>query len=504
MKKNLTKKLVSIAMCAMLSVSGTVYASAVSIVDTDIAVASDTALKEVTIEDCYKYYSCTQPGKPQQLDEDTVNNVKDDYISFLGCSSDELSRDDVTVEYYGSLDEDSLLIKPYSKKHSYVCVITYVPLGNYIYVFTGGQEVLVYKNNEFYSISELYNNGKLTSNDIRKICNYLNLDRFKTRSDIGTLFRLLPVGDNNVYTPETAQRYSDALTYAHQIYNSENPTTAECTKAYFDLKLAFQGLEEVEIDRTDLENCYHYARTLNEKFGDVMTQEDSDFMYDIEFEAQMTLLYPDSEEYFYSSTEEIKQKLLEYKLTTQNPDIYSFEYFLKIKELAQTKLDSEHEGEKQDEFTDTLVGMPVFKNFDGYFLISARDIIELSVEVSKRYGSYILESYNEYMPSIFGYLAVNPETEDVITLEEGLENGIIDDDKLFDSSVNINMYMLGDADNDRELTIKDATVVQKAGIGLVETVKTGTGSDTVFDYNGDGRVSILDVTCIQKKLVTLE
>ncbi|MGN1432563.1 MAG: hypothetical protein ACI4XI_02575 [Ruminococcus sp.] len=495
MKKNFLKKLISIALCAMLAVSGSVYASAVSIADKDITVASDTASQEVTIEDCYKYYSCTQLGRPQQLDEDTVNNVKDDYISFLGCSRDELSRDDVTVEYYGSLDEDSLLIKPYSKKHSYVCVITYVPLGNYIYVFTGGQEVFVYKNNKFYSISELYNNGELTNNDIGYMCNQLNLEQFKSKSDIRTMFMMLPVGDNKVYTPETAQRYSDAFAYAHQIYNSENPTTAECTKAYFDLELAFLGLVEVEIDRADLENCYHYARTLNEKFGDVMTQEDSEFMYDIEFEAQMTLLYPDSEEYFYSSSAEIRQKLLEYKLTTQNPDIYSFEYFLKIKELAQTKLD-----EKQDEYTDAIVGMPVFKNFDGYFLISARDSIEMPVEVSKRYGNYILESCNEYMPSIFGYLAVNPGTGDIITLEEGLESGIIDDDKLFDSSVNIKMYMLGDADNDRELTIKDATEVQKAGLDLVETVKTGIGCDTVFDYNGDGRVSILDVTCIQKKL----
>lgn len=97
MKKNLIKKLVSIAMCAMLAVSGSVYVSAVSTENSENTATSDTASKEVTIEDCFKYYSCTQLGKPQQLDEDTVNNVKDDYISFLNCSSDELSRDDVTV-----------------------------------------------------------------------------------------------------------------------------------------------------------------------------------------------------------------------------------------------------------------------------------------------------------------------------------------------------------------------------------------------------------------------
>ena len=256
---------------------------------------------------------------------------------------------------------------------------------------------------------------------------------------------------------------------------------------------------EVELDRTEINNCYSYVCNLLEKFGDVLTQADYDFMNNIRFEIQEKYLYPQDEENFGKSVFEIKQKLLDYKLTTQNPDIYSFENFLKIKELAQSKLD-----ERQEQYTDIFVGMPVFKNFDGYFLIPARYSEELTVEISKRYGNYILENYSQYIPSIFGYLAVNPETVDVITVEDGLENGIIDDDKLFNSSENINMYMLGDADNDGVLTIKDATVVQRAGIGLTDIVKTATKQDTVFDYNGDGRVSVLDVTCIQKKLVALE
>lgn len=495
MKKNLLKKLISIALCSMLAFSGSIYAQAVSVSDKESTVLSDTASSEVTIEDCYKYYSCTKLGKPKELDEDTVNSVKDDYILSLN-SSEELSRDDVTIEYYGSLDDGSLLIKPQCAKYSYVSVITYVPIKNYIYVFTGGEEVFVYRNNKFYSISELYNSGKLTVNDISYICNNFNLESFKSKSDIKTLFMMLPVGDNNVYTPETAQRYSDAIDYANQIYDSENPTTAECTKAYFDLKIAFQELEKVEIDRTDLENCYYYACILNDKFSDVMTQEDRDFMSDIKWDAQMTLLFPQNEEYFYSSSAEIKNKLLNYKLTTQNPDIYSFESYLKIKELAQKKLNDDN----QSGDSESIIGTPLFVNFNGYFLISARNIMELDVLVSKRYGNYILESNNQNIPSIFGYLAVNPETDDVITLEDGLENGTIDGDKLYNSSINIDMYMLGDADNDGVLTIKDATVVQKAGVGLTDIVNTDTTMDTVFDYNNDGRVSVLDATCIQKKL----
>lgn len=257
---------------------------------------------------------------------------------------------------------------------------------------------------------------------------------------------------------------------------------------------------ETESDRTDINNCYSYVCYLLNKFGDVLTQADYDFMNNIRFVIQENFLYPQDEEIFSKSVSEIKQKLLDYKLTTQNSDIYSFENFLKIIELAQTMLDSN----KLDEYVITYVEIPVFKNFNGYFLISARYNLEEPMPASERYGDYILENEGRSIPSIFGYIAVNPETGDVITLENGLKNGVIDTDKLFEISIGIDMYKLGDADNDGELTIKDATVVQKAGIDLAEIVKTRYGMDTVFDYNNDGRVSILDVTCIQKKLVNLD
>lgn len=42
------------------------------------------------------------------------------------------------------------------------------------------------------------------------------------------------------------------------------------------------------------------------------------------------------------------------------------------------------------------------------------------------------------------------------------------------------MYKLGDIDNDGELTIKDATVVQRAEIGLTDIVKRQTLNRTLF------------------------
>lgn len=183
---------------------------------------------------------------------------------------------------------------------------------------------------------------------------------------------------------------------------------------------------------------------------------------------------------------------------------------VRASQLATEKLKSE----KPDENAEIINNGPFFAyTYKGYMLVSASYNFVEPMPVSNRFGGYIFENSDRRFPSEYGWLAVNIDTEDVIPLEQALEECIIDTDKLFEFTkspyefqpdIDFKMYKLGDADNDGELTIKDATEIQKAGIGLAETVKTGSGCDTVFDYNNDGRVSILDVTCIQKKLVNLD
>jgi hypothetical protein len=58
--------------------------------------------------------------------------------------------------------------------------------------------------------------------------------------------------------------------------------------------------------------------------------------------------------------------------------------------------------------------------------------------------------------------------------------------------------VLGDTDGDGELSVFDATLIQKYLVGL----KKDTQLDlTVADFNKDGDVDIFDATCIQKRLV---
>ena len=57
--------------------------------------------------------------------------------------------------------------------------------------------------------------------------------------------------------------------------------------------------------------------------------------------------------------------------------------------------------------------------------------------------------------------------------------------------------IIGDVDGDGQVTINDATEIQKRG---VELVNFDEKQEKLADVNGDKRISILDVTCIQKYL----
>lgn len=56
--------------------------------------------------------------------------------------------------------------------------------------------------------------------------------------------------------------------------------------------------------------------------------------------------------------------------------------------------------------------------------------------------------------------------------------------------------LYGDVDRDGVITIMDATLVQKLGIGIDEPESELIS--VLADVNNDGRISVLDVTCIQK------
>ena len=57
--------------------------------------------------------------------------------------------------------------------------------------------------------------------------------------------------------------------------------------------------------------------------------------------------------------------------------------------------------------------------------------------------------------------------------------------------------VFGDVDGDGNVTIADATLIQRAGVELASFTNL---QKQLADVNSDGRVSILDVTCVQRYL----
>lgn len=71
-----------------------------------------------------------------------------------------------------------------------------------------------------------------------------------------------------------------------------------------------------------------------------------------------------------------------------------------------------------------------------------------------------------------------------------------------DGTVNVKLmivdsYIMGDADGNGRITIADVTLIQRAGIDLEKLSELRTAAS---DVNGDGRISVLDATCVQKYL----
>ena len=111
------------------------------------------------------------------------------------------------------------------------------------------------------------------------------------------------------------------------------------------------------------------------------------------------------------------------------------------------------------------------------------------------------------------YLAVNEYLIHLITYEDKVEGFVYsigftytdvcipvkikDNAEWFDKTIE-NGYVIGDANADGELNIKDATALQKY------CAKMGSVDKLVADFNGDLKTDIKDVTDIQKKLAGLK
>ena len=133
------------------------------------------------------------------------------------------------------------------------------------------------------------------------------------------------------------------------------------------------------------------------------------------------------------------------------------------------------------------------------------------------FGEYIIHGScgDPYCASYYIYL---PESDKIYTLREAFDENTDGIEKVFTDYKLGNL--MGDADGDRKLTIKDATCIQKClanfeGFKLKDEIRghnlsvadDGTPDPYVCyieDFNNDDQVNIKDATAIQKRLAKID
>lgn len=99
-----------------------------------------------------------------------------------------------------------------------------------------------------------------------------------------------------------------------------------------------------------------------------------------------------------------------------------------------------------------------------------------------------------YQPAVFAV-----KDGSVYTFEEAYNQGIFSDiDAL---AKQYDMQKIGDCDNDRQITVKDALYVQKYLANIVPLPDVYSyGAECILDFNGDGKTGMLDVIAMQKEI----
>ena len=150
---------------------------------------------------------------------------------------------------------------------------------------------------------------------------------------------------------------------------------------------------------------------------------------------------------------------------------------------------------------------PMVVPHDGYVSAAASSAYGVEVKPGDKIISYYYKVIGETnVNSIdFGFIQFQLYDDDGVELDasyvtysvEVLSRG---EEPTTEPTTTEPKILYGDVDGDGIISIQDATMIQKFGVGI-NTPEVGSDLFELADVNDDGRISILDVTCIQKYLV---
>ncbi len=151
------------------------------------------------------------------------------------------------------------------------------------------------------------------------------------------------------------------------------------------------------------------------------------------------------------------------------------------------------------------------KDIPTFVLIRVYENVSGPAFAAEVFGDYILRSSSHLYPTTFGYYVYYPEKNEIYPLPnaykmefEGIENVF---------TLGGVGELIGDVNYDRELNIRDATLIQKSLAGLAKIERNaieasdywleGKGPAYIGDFNRDREMNIRDATAIQKKIAGL-
>lgn len=312
-----------------------------------------------------------------------------------------------------------------------------------------------------------------------------------TKSDIETaIFSITSICGAN-WTDESLAVFEKALVKAQSVIDNPNATQEEIDTAYKEINDAAAQLETYNWNTNDLWNAIQKADALDKT---LYTEESFKNVHIALNLAYPTLNYARSQEEVDNATKQLNDAIN--GLVTLEDD--------NILTLVDKYYADNYSQRTLTDFPPTT-SAPSKVSYNGFRLVNTTLPFCSPMINTFNIKGYTFELDNIYEPSHLEYLAVNPNTQEVLPLETALRNGKIDINEMVENNVGFfnyaKMNLTGDADFDGKLTIKDVTTMQKILAGIQEKTDKYINKDTFYDIDSDKRFSIADATYLQKQLV---
>ncbi|MGN0491103.1 dockerin type I repeat-containing protein [Ruminococcus sp.] len=339
------------------------------------------------------------------LDELSETQIKDDYYKI----HPECDYDSITVDYYGTLSDGSMLVFVESDMSLYLDAVDYMVIGKYLYVTSSiGRDIKIYSNNTFTSIINAYQNGTLSDELLDETAEILCFARFVTPNE-------------EIYPPLESGHYGAKIYF--------KPYSFETTD---NEPISFDDACMLQMDK------FNNPATLSDE--SVENQIKEDYIANVDNNA------------------DIEKMEINYYGTLSDGSML---VFVDCKDSSASVIDY------------TVIGKYV------YYIPNAGRRIVL---YNNHEFTDILDAYQN------GTLSdeLLDETAEILCFARFVKTNVEPEPQV----------LYGDVDRNGVITIMDATLVQKLGIGIEEPESELIS--VLADVNNDGRISITDVTCIQK------